>query len=269
MIHRSKEFWLALLGFGDSPEQQRQYWNGYFAKLYRPELYNWLKCLGDDRTSLISAWELQNEKERELERFLKDYIRNHDDNLEVQNLNRLDREVIVNFSGHTFEDDISFAGRVLVRADFSRVTFKGSADFRTAKFADLTNFDEAKFEGEKSQLGDGARFDNAVFSNTVYFKSAKFYSYTNFSKSRFNTAAYFQNARFVPKAKQSRMSLGTTVFNNSIFTSEVKFTNAKFWVSTGFRAVEFKDIADFSKAEFEKCTFVKPTYVPDFGREQE
>ena len=256
MRHKPKEFWLALLNFGDSLEEQRLYWNGYFAKIYSRELYNLLKYQGKDRaSSLISTWQLQHKEGKELESFLKDYFANYDDKSEEQNLNRADREVIVNFSGHTFENDTSFAHRVLMEADFSGVTFKENADFRAATFTGLTNFSEAKFEGEKSQLGDGTRFDNTEFHNTVYFNSANFNSYTDFSKSRFNGAAYFKNAKFVPKTGHSRMSLGTTVFNNSNFISEVRFTSAQFGVSTGFRSVEFKDNADFSTAEFEKCVF--------------
>ena len=159
-------------------------------------------------------------------------------------------ETYMNFSNEEFPENISFAGRVLIGADFRNAVFKGRADFRGAVFLGLTHFEGARFVGQETmQLAyhyhDKVSFADSVFCNTVYFKGTEFPRNSRFNYAEFLSAGYFQDAIF-----GNNSELDVVVFDNVKFGSESNFSNATFFSSVGFDNVEFKDGANFKKTKF-------------------
>lgn len=161
---------------------------------------------------------------------------------------KLQIESYMNFSNEEFSENISFAGRVLIGADFRNAVFKGWADFRGVAFLGLTHFEDARFEGQETlqpARHGVVSFADSVFCNTVYFKGTEFPRISRFDKAEFLSAGYFQDAIFGNNSERC-----VVLFNNVKIESESNFSNATFNGSVGFKKVEFNDGANFKKTKF-------------------
>ncbi len=149
----------------------------------------------------------------------------------------------------TFHENISFAGRVLIGADFRGVVFKGWADFRGTVFLGLTRFEGARFVGEEPMpraLRGVVSFEGSTFHNTAYFDRVQFPHVTWFDKATFNSAAYCREATF----SSSRRVGGAAVFSGTQFRTMSDFSGSVFDVGVGFDNVDFHGEAKFTDTRF-------------------
>lgn len=164
-------------------------------------------------------------------------------------------ESYMDFSEETFRENISFAGRVLIGADFRNAVFEGWADFRGAVFLGLTHFEGARFKGRETMQPAShgqISFANSVFCNTVSLKDTEFLGITSFDTAEFLSAGYFQNAIFGMNTEQ-----GGVVFNNVKFGSEANFSNTTFKGAGRFKKVEFNGHANFNNSIFNGTTIFR------------
>ena len=174
----------------------------------------------------------------------------------------------MDFSDHTFVDEIFFSGRILVNAKFIGAKFISLADFRDATFVGTSDFENAEFQMR-------SRFDDVVFENTVYFKNVTFREITVFDGAVFKVAAYFNRSKFSPVPGIKGCPQGGVGFRNATFIHEVGFENvvfdvqsnfegAKFQRDVSFRASLFAIKADFQRVDFERISDFSSV---KFGRE--
>ncbi|MCY4184721.1 MAG: hypothetical protein OXD45_05335 [Rhodobacteraceae bacterium] len=157
-------------------------------------------------------------------------------------------ESFMDFSNVEFPENISFAGRLLIGADFRNAVFNGWADFRGAAFLGLTHFEGARFEGHKTMQPAShgvVSFADSIFCNTVYFKGTKFPRISRFDNSEFLSSGYFQEAIFGNDSE-----LGGVLFDCAKFGAEPNFSKAMFFCAGDFKNVEFNDGANFRKTKF-------------------
>ncbi len=185
----------------------------------------------------------------------------------------------MDFSNMEFEEDISFAGRVLIGADFSNTIFNGIVDFGGTVFLGQANFDGAKLPVEiptekASWYLDLVSFRRATFAHGVSFQGVCFPSGTWFYETRINSSARFQKAIFGKGSDWGRVSFskskfrGGSDFTKTVFYSSVNFDNTNFGWKADFSEAKFHGNADFNTAEFkDTITFFKSRFkkIADFN----
>ena len=157
----------------------------------------------------------------------------------------------MDFSDHTFNDDVCFAGRILIKASFKNATFDRLSDFRNVTFVDTADFERAAFRR-------CTRFDSVTFENSVYFKAATFMETTVFDESEFKDAASFDGSNFLPIPGIQGNSAGAVDFRNSVFKSDASFEGTKLGVPGNLEGTKFHN-----NVNFRDCLFVKSA---DFQR---
>lgn len=237
------DFWLNLLEEGHSEDEKKDNWNMcLFAKIGQIESY-----FSSNSPQKVVAMKDSYSGRNTYETVQK--WKNYPALPELPQEPNIRIESYMNFSNEEFPENISFAGRVLIGADFRQAVFKGWADFRGAVFLGCTHFDGARFEGRETMQPPAnygqVSFTNAVFGNTAYFKSAEFPRNSWFENAEFLSAGYFQNAIF-----GNNQELGAVVFDNVTFGSEANFENATFESGGGFDNVTFNAEANFKKTKF-------------------
>ena len=249
MSNKHTNFWLALLEAGDNAEERKQNWNQYLA-LRAPEplqasVRNMLVDMNREELAEsmfprvardASAWE-------KFEEFVEVLAEKHDGHPNLPSDPNFVGPAVMNFSGHQFCRDVSFAGRLLLFPSFDNASFHENADFRSAVFGGRASFDSTAFRGTKPGFGNGNLFDSAIFGNTASFTNASFSRTTNFSKAKFRSGAYFDDAKFQPPS-------GGALFAQSEFSTEASFKNAYFAVNAGFVRATFHEEANFQGASF-------------------
>lgn len=160
---------------------------------------------------------------------------------------------LMDFSEEEFPDDISFAGRLLIRADFRNAVFLGRTNFGKAHFAWVTHFEGARFEDGvptvRASCGH-VSFASSVFHRSAYFGGAQLPQTTWFDKANFNSAACFCKATFGPCSGGD----GSAVFRDTKFSGLSDFTGAAFNHDAGFERVTFQGEAKFTKSCFKAGT---------------
>jgi uncharacterized protein YjbI with pentapeptide repeats len=124
---------------------------------------------------------------------------------------------------------------ILVNTDF-----RGSAEFRRAKFLD----------------GSTPTFDGVHFSRGCYFESAEFYDKAHFRAAQFDDEAFFQGAKFHEKVDfdashfggLARFDAASECIPGAWFAQEVCFEHAKFDRDARFDDTVFRSGVSFREA---------------------
>ncbi|NOR23622.1 MAG: hypothetical protein GQ542_04390 [Desulforhopalus sp.] len=159
-------------------------------------------------------------------------------------------QVLVDFTGCTFEQDVSFDDCSSSRQfNFSACTFKGPANFFRLTFANhgwLANavFGKARFEstasfqyahfGETAESNNCADFNGTVFLGETRFNNCVASGWISFTNCRFEQNVSFERAKFN----------GRTVFSDAKFSAGVTFKHASF-KQANFNKAIFGDAAAF------------------------
>ena len=247
MANKHTDFWMELLKFGDTEEERRKNWNIYCNERYRgfcrqfaaPEV---LKSIRD----ALNLGGISGEKKDAFNELANTY----GGHPQMPDGAAASSQSLMDFSGRTFEDDISFAGRLLIKADFRETVFEQNANFRDTVFLSTTEFGNAKFRGAKTELTDGVWFTGSTFHNTVRFNAAEFTYKTKFDRVTFHGAAYFRDSKFEPKIGKMEIPFGYMDFEESRFVLEANFSDAIFGVGVIFKNAEFQSAAKFDKTKF-------------------
>ena len=184
-------------------------------------------------------------------------------------------ESFMDFKGMEFPKDISFAGRVLVGADFRNAVFKGKVDFTKTVFLGSTHFEGAKFldTSPNQPISDASvSFSNSSFESEVNFTEVHFPSETEFGDTNFSGSVHFQGATFGKELGQEYHCVffdksnfkSISIFSNTTFNIDVSFENVEFKYLTLFEETCFRKIVSFNNSKFHnmvsfrKASFDRP-----------
>ncbi len=215
----NRRFWLELLELGDSEEERRRNWNVCCAWKISPSRES---CIPDEHWNRFleraDVGVISDEK--------KDLINSLANSFGVHQM-RLPRPSItfipfMDFTGFEFANNMSFSGRVLFWADFSRAVFRGH-----------TSFEDTMFLG-------GARFIDIEFPGHVNFNESLFGGDTEFAHVNFNSAVSFIKTDFRSTAR----------FNKTKFRNITRFRRASFAKPPEFFATELHEATDFGKIDW-------------------
>ncbi len=249
LVDERENFWLKLLEYGDTEDECRRNWNVYCDFKFAPIIDR--LALGetlDDIRKALSIPPATNETRQFVEE-LEAELGAHPELPPVSSI-----DPFISFRGETFLDDVSFSGRVLIRADFQNAVFVEKADFRNVRFLGLTHFSGAKFQGTTSSASGVASFSGSKFYNTVYFEDVQFPYGVGFKDVIYNSVALFQGAKFMAKDDRAGSPYGNVNFAQSKFQAEADFRGANFGIASAFEGVEFQDFARFDAAQFQSST---------------
>ncbi len=146
-------------------------------------------------------------------------------------------------------------------ADFRRVTFPITFDFRQFKGALYVNFDGASFCGIdgfcNAIFGDAASFKRATFREGVSFDRAYFEDDVCFEHATFMDVAFFDGARFGDGVRFSDAVFNASaLFDDTKFGNDAHFVNATFHQKVVFAAPNAKDsVFDFQRIFFSGAKF--------------
>lgn len=156
--------------------------------------------------------------------------------------------------------------------DFADCVFEGKADFRLAKFTNLSRFsgaeftDAADFRGAEFKVG--VDFRNTDFVGAARFSGAEFTGKADFTKAKFEGKAVFNPLRVTEINTRSTKFLGDAIFCNAEFKGKAEFVCAEFTGKASFNETIFRDGADFDWAEFRaRAAFSGIQGRPSFGFE--
>ncbi|MDE0391477.1 MAG: pentapeptide repeat-containing protein [Rhodospirillales bacterium] len=259
-LPESTQFWLALLNYPVDAQQRIRIWNGYLAWKLPRDFRHQIRNVGNppfNQYERAEHLQLAREERRELDALAK----RHGGHPSFSESSIGPQGRFMDFSDHNFDDEVCFAGRILIRAKFSRATFGGPVDFRNSTFVDMADFDQAIFKRR-------SRFDNVTWENTVYFKEATFMETTVFNNCAFKVAAYFDDSKFLPIEEVKGQLFGGVGFEASIFTGAVSFERVTLGVSASFESAKFQGTSNFRNTKcqqqvaFQRATFDR---VADFS----
>ena len=247
------QFWLALLAYRVDTEQRSRIWNGYLAWKLPGSLLHEIRNVGNppfNQFALGQRLQLTEEEKNSLDA-LADSYGGHP--LFSDPLSKIPTPYM-DFSGHSFDVDVCFSGRILINASFKGTKFNALADFRNATFVGTSHFEAASFERR-------CRFDGVAFENTVYFKNATFRETTVFDRTEFKVAAYFGACKFISVPDFKGRPLGGVGFRGASFSSDANFEEAIWSIGSNFEAATFRGLANFKstsfvrKADFQRVQF--------------
>lgn len=262
MANDYTHFWRNLLEFGDTEEHRRRNWNVY--------------CIW--RFNIISYPFVATENLKETQEKFNVVGFGGQETSALENFSNISGgpqalpdgsgvalESFMDFSNVEFDDDVSFAGRILIGADFRNTNFERNANFSDTEFLGITSFEGAKFRCANTGLWDGTSFNRSTFHNTVRFNSTEFGFKTRFDGATFHSGVYFRDAKFNPEAYRGRVPSGYVSFAGCRFDGDTDFACAAFEYGVDFAEVKFRDsvkfdgtifrnIARFSNAKFQDTT---------------
>ena len=237
------QFWLALLAYRVDTEQRSRIWNGYLAWKLPGSLLHEIRNVGNppfNQFALGQRLQLTEEEKNSLDA-LADSYGGHP--LFSDPLSKIPTPYM-DFSGHSFDVDVCFSGRILINASFKGTKFNALADFRNATFVGTSHFEDASFERR-------CRFDGVAFENTVYFKNATFRETTVFDRTEFKVAAYFDACKFISVPDLKGRPLGGVGFRGASFSSDANFEEAIWSIGSNFEVATFRGLANFKSTSFE------------------
>lgn len=259
MTHQFTEFWLALLEFGDSEEQRQKNWNDYCCWRFSPILEQLLEP--DELARIRTKLDFPSGYSGDFEQRFNEFAAGHGGHAQPPT-----QRSFMDFSGRVLSEDASFAGRLLIGANFRETVFKGRrAEFNEAEFLGLTEFEGAEFCLMNSHHDHGVSFSEATFHGRAAFDRGKFPYLTSFDGVRFRNSVSFTEVEFWPRsAEQDDPQSCEAKFDQSQFQGSVNFWNAEFG-NASFTEVEmlgsaifqdavFRGSADFNNAKFRGTT---------------
>lgn len=287
MANKYTGFWLKLLEFGDSEEERRQLWNAFCYK-------HCLKLIAQlldhkERQKVRNRLQLPDDQQAprwaELEAQLTDIADEwvHHLSLPVDPSEDLQ---FMDFSGMEFPENVSFAGRILIGANFRQTIFSKQADFSGTEFLGKAWFGGTKFHTSQLSMAEaglqavsfaGSRFhDSALFQGTqfpyktdfgtvVFRRDANFggavflscfvrgdrnYSSVSFRLSQFEGTSNFKKTEFGAAVEfDFAVMAGRALFMHAVFGDTARFHNCRFQSTTLFRNATFSNPPDFFETE--------------------
>ncbi len=262
MANEYTKFWKELLRFGNNEDERRKNWNLYLVEVLR---VHQLLTESKQQMEFYKKYSPTNPTTDKRLGSLKKFARKFNgpgEQTEIQ----IDISSFMDFSDAEIDEELSFAGRIFIGADFQRANFRHRADFEDSIFFGLTHFDNANFLHDQRGQGplSGISFRNTEFHNTAYFKETKFIFRTYFDCAEFHSAAYFNNCTFEPEnschdpTNPKLASFEKCHFHKTVEFTGAKFDLARFEYSRFNDSVRFDDtkfsIAIFSNAKFRNTT---------------
>ena len=215
MNDNNANFWISLLNMADSRDARIRIWNGYVGQRVSSttSIVDSDQHHGEILTILHSdiRWPKLSKAETDAIDLLAAEIDDHPD----INNNFMD------FSEHTFQEEIDFSDLILVNSSFDG-----------AKFTRITKFCNTQFFGR-------ADFQETIFERQCFFTGAQFIESSDFMHSKFYCGCSFENVTF-----------------EAVWFTDVQFlesgfpTNLSPEILVDFRNVQFKSIAQFDEAIF-------------------
>ena len=259
MGNRHTDFWLALLNLTADSDLRARLWNGYLGRKLPPRIKGQTQRKGGWPQLIVNSpsggWpELTVDEATTIEKLAEAHGGHPESPEQVHDY--------MDFSGHTFSDEVDFSGLILVHSDFRETRFENKGSW-----ADDTDFYGQTF------------FDHATFISHARFYKARFHAHVSFADSSFDDGASFVGVDFMGGASFRAVRFqGQVMFNDSRFEERyypaniapfilVDFTNARFMERTSFRETHFgshdsmysrnvwpERLADFSNATFMAAT---------------
>ena len=250
MTGEHENFWLRLLKYGATEEERRRNWNAYCDFRFAPMIDS--LALGETLDEFRNALGIApNTNETRL--FVEDLETKLGPHPEMPPISSIDP--FMSFRQKTFPDNVSFSGRLLIKADFQDTVFSERADFRDARFLGLTHFNRAEFQGTTQADWGVVSFGGSKFYNTAYFDDVQFPYLTGFKEAIFNGVAHFHGVKFMAKSDRfSGSSYGIVNFAGSKFRVDADLSGVTFGVAGAFEGVEFQDTAKFDATKFQGNT---------------
>ena len=195
MANKHTEFWLALLDLSEDTDHRVRLWNGYLGWKLPFGIKGEIDPKGGWPQLIVTppdgGWPRLTKEEREQ---LEALAKTHGGHPEL-------KHEYMDFSGHTFSEDVDLSGLTLI----------------------LSHFDKARFQGrlqlsEKTQFYAQSWFHDARFDGGLFCKQARFHAPVSFDGSCFNRGAIFLGTEF----------MGGASFANAVFEEYAMFNDSKF-----------------------------------------
>ena len=271
-------FWLALLDMGQDIGQRARFWNGYLGWKLPPRIKGegepydgWPQLIVDPPDG---GWPELADKEKETIETLAEQNGGHPEF----------GHGYMDFSDHTFCDEVDLSGLILVLANFNKAKFEKEVRFsKKTRFYAQSSFREAVFEEgldcwkawfeadvdfTGSRFKKGAWFIGVEFMGGASFTDVVFEERANFNDSRFEERYFsggimplflvsFRNARFMGWTSFREVLFGndeTAYSRRSWPERRVDFTDTVFMTTTDFRGAVFGGPPAFFNAELHEDT---------------
>lgn len=252
MTNEYTEFWLALLEFGDTEEKRRQNWNDYcgwkFSVIYPRLLESGELIEFQQRLRYTSG------PGSEGERRFNQLAEEHGGHPPLPSGPSGEIRSFMDFSGMEFPDNVSFAGRILIGANFRQTVFNKQANFTSTEFLGPAQFDNVKFHSTQLSMAEtGSQlvsFFGSIFHDAAFFRAAQFSYVSNFGTAVFRREASFYQATFPSRFVRSNLNRAQASFRLSQFQNLADFRKAVFGADVEFDNAEMAERANFSGAEF-------------------
>jgi len=263
MANEHTEFWQKLLRFGDDENERKKNWNLFcidqlkafstlnISRSEKEEIYQRYDPFHGDRdhsshSRIIGNPDVAKYWVKQITS-LRDLAEKHDGPRRLPDKREmlLDFESFMDFSDDQVQNH-SFAGRILIGANFQGARFEQKANFEDSVFLGLTCFDDAIFSHAGDRIGNS--FKNTEFHNTAYFKKIES-SRIRFDGSTFNSAVYFDNANFESGKEIDGSRSRFAIFDKCQFNEVGEFSNVRFDCAS-FNDAQFDNTACFDKASF-------------------
>ena len=268
MANEHTEFWLALLELGDTEHARRRLWNAYCL----------LKCLRSI-SRFLDIEEQQKAKSRlgfsdpyQLNPFRDaiDKFVNERESVPIDSPDLFgDSSAFMDFSDIEFDDDVSFAGRLMIGANFSGAEFRRTAAFEGVEFIGPASFAGTKFFTDEVPMSEAVNrevsFSKATFHGSAAFSGAQFPEQSDFREALFRRGASFGGAEFVARFVRGDLNYAFVSFKLSKFDGTADFRDAVFGADAAFDNSTMKEGADFTNAafsgtvRFQNCRFRSTT----------
>ena len=217
MANKYTEFWLALLGLSNDADHRMRLWNGYLGWKLPPGTTGEIDAKGNWPQWNVAppdgGWPRLTKAEKERLEALAKTLGGHPE---------FKREYM-DFSGHTFPDDVDLSGLTLIRSHFDKARFKG----------------ELKLS-KKTQVYAETSFHDATFERGLFCNQARFHARVWFAGSCFNGGTTVIGTEF----------MGGASFANAVFEEYAMFNDSKFEERYFSGGISVPVLADFRKAKF-------------------
>ncbi|MDE0534325.1 MAG: pentapeptide repeat-containing protein [Albidovulum sp.] len=261
------EFWKGFLEspeLGEDEESRRLNWNRFLWDKFRQDVQSFVEpegmeeverrlgVLGQPEPSVKSLWDALIKKHGE--------IPHPDSGWPFPITSYMD------FSGTKLNlQTVSFAGRLLIGADFRHVKFVEATSFETGRcfekceFVGIADFTGSEFVQPKKNYVTTVSFQSSTFRHEAKFDEVRFPRSTNFADVRFCDRASFKSADFGASSSEkvvferSRFE-GNTIFTEAKIRPDVRFEDAKFDGYAIFRSAVFGRNVSFNNAKFGSST---------------
>ena len=253
MANSYTDFWLALLELGDTEQARRQLWNAYCLLKCRGAISRFLDI--EEQQKAISRLGFSDPHKLHLLSDEIDKFVDERDSVPIDSPNFLeDASAFMDFSNIEFDDDVSFAGRLMIGASFRGAEFCRTAVFEGTEFIGPAGFAGTKFFTDEVPMAETVNrkvsFSRATFHGPAAFSGAQFPEQSDFRAAVFRREASFGEAEFVARFVRGDLNYAFVSFKMSQFDGTADFRTAAFGADAEFDNSMMKEGADFTNAAF-------------------